>query len=416
MNRFTPAVSRFESDRFGATLSEILISLMVMSIGVVSLATLFPISVLRSIQATQLTNATIHRLNAEQLIELYPRLIHNPDWPNNSNLAEHESEYSAGGRDNPDSFVAGGDLVNEGRFVVDPMGATHASLTPQVRQVFGNDAGVQPLNPIFRYHGGFDNLGNVQPPPQLPAPPYARNPYTACLADSWQVVAKGTSSDSTAVTTSITVPNGIDLTDAANASASGLDVRVVLFSMTGKQSVTRYLPPGSIDTALNTLTWADSIGGIAISRFRLETYEPRYSWLLTVRKKPGATLGQGDASVDVVVFHKRSFSAATEQRFSVSTWSGTDCTLNLAVAPSGTKPFLKKGGFLFDAVNAHWYRITQLKNEDTNNPLITLDRPLIAPWNPATNSIEFPKWVMAVPGIVEVYPLNTIRFDSSNPP
>ena len=41
----------------GSTLSEVLISLLVMSIGVVSLATLFPVSVLRSIQATQLTNA-----------------------------------------------------------------------------------------------------------------------------------------------------------------------------------------------------------------------------------------------------------------------------------------------------------------------------------------------------------------------
>ena len=39
-----------------------------MSIGVIALATLFPISVLRSIQASQLTNATNLRYNAEARI------------------------------------------------------------------------------------------------------------------------------------------------------------------------------------------------------------------------------------------------------------------------------------------------------------------------------------------------------------
>src|SRR5215467_1551135 len=51
--------------RKGATLTEVLIALLIMSIGLVALAVLFPISVLRSIKATQFTTATDNRYNAE---------------------------------------------------------------------------------------------------------------------------------------------------------------------------------------------------------------------------------------------------------------------------------------------------------------------------------------------------------------
>ncbi|MHC4880870.1 MAG: type IV pilus modification PilV family protein, partial [Planctomycetota bacterium] len=54
-------------------------SLMIMSIGVVSLATLFPISVKRVLDATNLTNATVARFNAESFVDSYPSIIHEPD-------------------------------------------------------------------------------------------------------------------------------------------------------------------------------------------------------------------------------------------------------------------------------------------------------------------------------------------------
>ena len=56
--------------RPGTTLTEVLMSILIMSIGVVTLATLFPIAILRSVQATQLTNATILRYDAEAIIDL----------------------------------------------------------------------------------------------------------------------------------------------------------------------------------------------------------------------------------------------------------------------------------------------------------------------------------------------------------
>ena len=56
--------------RRGATLVEVLMSLMVMGIGIVSVVTMFPIAALRSIQATQLTNAKMLRKNAEEAFRM----------------------------------------------------------------------------------------------------------------------------------------------------------------------------------------------------------------------------------------------------------------------------------------------------------------------------------------------------------
>ena len=61
--------------RAAATLTEVLMSLLVMGIGVVSVFTLFPISVLRSIQATQQTNSKILKLNAESLLQAAPDFL-----------------------------------------------------------------------------------------------------------------------------------------------------------------------------------------------------------------------------------------------------------------------------------------------------------------------------------------------------
>ncbi|HAP07582.1 MAG TPA: hypothetical protein DCR20_07130 [Planctomycetaceae bacterium] len=63
----------------GVTLTEVLMSLMIMSIGISSVMVLFPISVLRSTQSTQLTNAAILKYNAEAQIRQNQRLVFDPD-------------------------------------------------------------------------------------------------------------------------------------------------------------------------------------------------------------------------------------------------------------------------------------------------------------------------------------------------
>lgn len=61
--------------RIGTTLTEVLVSLLVMSIGVISLATLFPISMLKSVEANKMTNSKLLALNAEAIIESNPQIL-----------------------------------------------------------------------------------------------------------------------------------------------------------------------------------------------------------------------------------------------------------------------------------------------------------------------------------------------------
>jgi hypothetical protein len=409
---FRPLRAILDPSRAGATLSEILISLLVMSIGVVSLATLFPISVLRSIQATQLTNATILRLNAQELIELYPRLVHDPDV--DGNLREHDTE----------------------KFVVDPLGATSTILNQAGLQfTFGNNGGA-PFPPRFlirRYHGGFDNMGSTQPPPRQPAPPFARNPYAAYLPDSWQIAGKGNAPALNAAGHTITVAPNVDTQTALNTLNSlGVgSVRLVLFAPNGKSSVTRLVTSitGQVVSWEDPATTTDDLPAsfTTVLRYRLEFADPRYSWLLTVRKRPNALNPAADAEVDVVVFHKRAFSAASEQVFNLLPLPGANPN-NIGLAARGTqftldltatnalsppvKPFLKKGGFVFDAQNAHWYRVVQVR-EDAVNPVVTIDRPAMAPIYAGASGGP---GIMAMPGVVEVFPLATISYDQNNPP
>lgn len=88
--------------RKGVTLTEVLMSLMIMSIGISSVAVLFPISVLRSVQASQLTNAAILKYNAEALMRIHNAFIFDPNG--DGDLDEH-----IGAR-------------IERRYIIDPMG------------------------------------------------------------------------------------------------------------------------------------------------------------------------------------------------------------------------------------------------------------------------------------------------------
>ena len=124
--------------RGGVTLTEVLMSMMIMSIGVSAVAVLFPISVLRSIQATQMTNAAILKYNTEALVRIRPELIFDPDGDRFTNPATGVIEHVA----NP----------LERRYIVDPGG--YFALT---------DAGAPfSADPVDQTTRGFaDWFGNV---------------------------------------------------------------------------------------------------------------------------------------------------------------------------------------------------------------------------------------------------------------
>jgi hypothetical protein len=67
--------------RAGATLTEVLMAILIMAVGVISVFTLFPISVLRTIQATQQTNSKILKYNVDELVKSSPGLLTTFDDP-----------------------------------------------------------------------------------------------------------------------------------------------------------------------------------------------------------------------------------------------------------------------------------------------------------------------------------------------
>ena len=133
--------------RSGVTLTEVLMSLMIMSIGISSVAVLFPISVLRSVQATQLTNAAILKRNAQSLLDMRQELIFDPDGDGNFN--EHIGAQQ------------------ELNYIVDPSGyfemATGAAFSTPSYSNFAtlsnNNDATKPNDSTLR--GGADWFGNV---------------------------------------------------------------------------------------------------------------------------------------------------------------------------------------------------------------------------------------------------------------
>lgn len=67
--------------RRGATLVEVLMALLVMAIGVTSVFTLFPLAMLKSVKASQLTNAKLYEGSIEDMILATPQVIMGaPEW------------------------------------------------------------------------------------------------------------------------------------------------------------------------------------------------------------------------------------------------------------------------------------------------------------------------------------------------
>jgi prepilin-type N-terminal cleavage/methylation domain-containing protein len=101
-NHATDSLKLDNGDPAGVTLTEVLMSLMIMSIGISAVAVLFPISVLRSVQASQLTNAAILKYNAEALLRIHKQFVFDPNG--DGDLNEHISARV------------------ERRYIIDPIG------------------------------------------------------------------------------------------------------------------------------------------------------------------------------------------------------------------------------------------------------------------------------------------------------
>ena len=151
--------------------------------------------------------------------------------------------------------------------------------------------------------------------------------------------------------------------------------RVVMLDATGKFSETRIIT--NITAGTGVVTWGGGTNDQLPTSFvpvqaRVETQDTRYTWILTVHPNPPAPTGGPSWNVTATVFFNRALSTQDEQVFQATGADGvqTPFTVNYS---TGTKPFYKKGGFVFDCYFGRWYRIVNTANDTGSQVQIYVD-------------------------------------------
>ena len=485
MNSGTPRMSAMPTARRAVTLTEVLMSLMIMSIGVTSVAVLFPISVLRSIQSTQLTNAAILKYNAEALLQQNPKVVFDPDGnyelavtdlQGQFALAEHYQSaamrnyivdpvgyHSLFGFDNNgDSAVDASDdawarsFGNNGLvpgFQVNSAGVPTAQIVPSLRRfdgrVMASLGGVaEPsvvssaltANQIYALESLASRLGRLGDGKTDQLDTYAESllvrivdgvPYFVGV----QLPPEITEDLLTSVPTSSTSNPGSLIPDPEIAE-------VVLFSQDGRFSQT--FPLTGIIAADRKVFWSefddDTLGsapidfnlngnfdirplpaefGGAVGRVLLRSVRTAdFTWLLTVRR---GSDGQA-RGVDVVIRYHTGVKPEDERVFPATFVQGLSI-VGVQRNTDGTEPFLKRGGFIFDALNARWYRITDYE-ERPPAAFIPASQALF--WatydyrvNIETSAVSsagtdaVPSGAIFLPGVVDVYPMGSLSLPTA---
>ncbi len=417
--------------RAGATLMEVLMSLAIMTIGVVMVATVFPISALRTLEANKQTNSTIARFNAEAVAEVDPQFIHNPDGFFPPAAASDQTPYN-------------GNTFRGHVYAVDPLGwQSFNKDNPQpatpyiaVRDYFGTN----PLPPVNwqlpRRYAGATMFGSVNPYPAPGVPADIQAAVTRAFQlvtqpDNWKLVteAQWVSSSTATAIVDATLDTAADLSVVPAVPTVDVVYRAVIYDIDGVHSEVRYLTASN--TATGTIGWLATeplptrFDGGNIGKVRVEVADEIYTWMLSVRKR-----ASGPASVDVVVYFKRSFNPdheivwpASFVRYTLGPNPITTMTggagglpgadgfddngsgaadeiaeigfprntslpaaqqsddepnnylpIDYTTLPTGAKPpVLRRGGYAYDTRNGLWYRIRAIQNETSTSAVLVLD-------------------------------------------
>jgi Tfp pilus assembly protein PilV len=421
----------------GLTLVEVLMSMMVAGIGILSVIVLLPLSFVRAVQATNMTNGTILRFNAECLSDVNPSLLLR--WQANQNYSATTPNASSvnGGAAGDIVLVPGftnslfqcttagtsgltvppwvttGPTTDGGvtwtpfpnppaAFVVDPMGWN--ALGAPLQTNFGNNGATPPaVDPkaLPRFNGELSSIGLAA--------------VMAALPDSWIEQGRG---GVTAFTTNTVTITGPDLSAVGSsvpaAPSTNIPVmsRVVLLDATGKASETRIVT--SINPAAGVVTWGGTIANPTAGndpippsftpvQARVETKDTRYTWILTVHPNPPAASGGPSWNVTVTIFFNRSLVSLDEQVYQATGADGlqTPFTVNY---PAGAKPqYVKKGGFVFDCYFGRWYRIVNVVNDPTLANTLDVYVDQSRPQTDVLTNLKF--GVVFMRGVVDQYPL-----------
>lgn len=410
--------------REGVTLTEVLMSLMIMSIGVVSLATLFPIASLRVLEATNLTNSTIVSFNAEGIVDAFPNMVNDADGSGTTQeeLGRNFIVDPLGWREHVDQF--GITSVTDPRLIYfeynRPAGINLPILTLpngtlRPTRFFGENAASPQI---------FTTLDVTR---QIVSLPDTTTDIVDTFPDPDGTVTAAYVTNASGRITGLVLPNDVDLSVIALEPSL---YQALIFDKSGRYSETRTLSsvtgqqiewaqdlnldgtigPGE-DRALPLRFTADPAGIPNVGLVRIEQPVPYYSWMLTVHKDIN-----GPVNVDVVVFNKRDFSQLSEQIYfgdlvrhtlgndgvpgtanggpssngddngngvvndaSELGYPGSDDTVNNLVTinwnpalyPGGTadpveKPPIRRGAYIYDALNSYWYRIQEIESSSNS--------------------------------------------------
>lgn len=407
------------SPRRGATLTEVLMSILIMSVGLVSVVALFPLATFRSIRATQLTQAAILKRNAETVLAYAQEVGQGAVAPQTFPWFSPNPLY--------DPRLNG--LGNSPRMVFDPLGwhlVGQANFADGFKKA--NDADLD-FAPILRLNGGTEF--DPAPGNPLTVSVAERNAaYRLASGDTWINVIEANQVTYTAGALTAVI-DGASTSGITTAAGNPLS-RVIFFDITGKLSHTR---PIRTISAGNVVDWNEAAdttdrdgngtfagplpAGFVPAYARLQTQDRRYTWLMTL-PVPGRY-------VHVAVFFNRTFGPedelvydcyptaaedldsdgildagedkngngvldAVQLDFGDATGSTFNNFAGAAVAP-GLPQFVKKNSYVLDAANLEWYRVQTVNG--TRITITTLDgRP--------SDDLRF---AIFMRGIVDVYPM-----------
>lgn len=462
MKRTLPAcpVQSSGGGRGGATLTEVLMSLMIMGIGLVTVATLFPISLLRAVQATHLTHSAILSYNARNLLAtqrttldaLIPRqrpgqqtrvYIFDPlGWHRMASATTTAADQwvfsDSDGALNANNPQAGTwlapypqpQVVGEvtrlpfavtilpaGTYMFDTNGDgacsfLHYSSDPTATEPDARDLVMLP-DSYVNYFDAVMTVESLQPAP---------SPYTGSIGVKLANVGSSELFDSSTTPATPYLPFRQYGVSGGVGARRGVRSRVVLFDAndtTGRTSaayeITNIGPDG-------TLYWTEDVvstngtldvgedfnaNGVLdmnavpfpISEVRVETQDMRYTWMLTVRRSESDRSGQVQG--DVVVFFNRRFTRDDEARFA-AVFPFPKARNTMALPAGVSPPNLKRGGFVFDVINGYWFRVLDFQEDpSTGITYLTLDQS--APGDHLGTQLVF------MQGVIDHYPFDSLH-------
>ena len=368
------------SARFGATLTEVLMAIFIMSIGVVSVITLFPLAILRAVHATQLTNSKVLEENVKEFIYANQWILRGS--PVDTRL-------------DPGNAT---DVQFQTACVIDPLGKPILqSYAAAYGRQFGNTGGGSVPTWAIRRISPFAQL-TLPPGWTATAPSYMATganvdwPATdhswmdssvCALPDSWTTLTDDLPDNITSSV--VTFP-----TELAGVGTEADPARLTLISSDGTRSLVRrvrdiintdteYSSPdrGKMVKIVDTEQAISGGFGLGfVGRAVVERNEARYSWIITcpipAAAPPAATCA---------IFFRRSFDPEEEVLYDnggTAPFTANSATVNIQWTSTRPTPLVREGNYLFDAENALWYRIrsyTMTESGGAGSATIELDQP-----------------------------------------